>query len=292
MLSATSACKKFICCLIPLMAGCSSPEIRLDQEAQHLNFKRTIVQGTEFEHVVYINNAQNQNTELHVYLDGDGVPWINNRRVSVNPTPRNPLLLRLMSLDTAPSVYLGRPCYHGFSDTPPCHPGLWTDQRYSSTIVKTMAVALKQLLKQLNKKRAVLIGYSGGGTLAMLLARHLKNAPGIVTVAGNLDIEAWSHLHGYSTLAGSLNPARQPPLDTTLFQWHYAGGKDRNIPVSLIQPTVLRQHSARLVVIPEFDHTCCWEKIWPSVLKNIQLDVNNPASSANIKKLGAAYERH
>jgi hypothetical protein len=245
-------------------------------EAERLGFNQSIVQGTGFKHVVYSNKAQNNSEELHVYLDGDGTPWLNNRWISDDPTPGNPLLFRLMSIDSAPAVYLGRPCYHGFSDTPPCEPGLWTHERYSMVVIKTMAVALEQILKPLETKKVILIGYSGGGTLAMLLAEHIQNLQGIVTIAGNLDINAWSRLHDYSPLIGSKNPAQQSPLNPALFQLHFAGGKDQNVPVSLIQPTVLRQYNAQLEVMPEFDHTCCWEKIWPSVLKNIQLRANNP----------------
>jgi len=258
-----------IVCLTLTIVSCTAPEVRLQQEAMRLGFNRTIAQGTEFKHVVYTNNARNRGDELHVYLDGDGTPWINNRWISEDPTPRNPLLLRLMSLDTMPAVYLGRPCYHGFSDTPPCEPGLWTNERYSEVVVKTMAAALDHILKPLRMRRVVLIGYSGGGTLAMLLAEQVQNLRGIVTISGNLDVEAWSSLHGYAPLIGSKNPAQQPPLNPALFQLHLAGSKDQNVPVSLIQPTVLHQYSAQLIVLPEFDHTCCWEKIWPSVLNNI-----------------------
>ncbi|WP_333874609.1 alpha/beta fold hydrolase [Methylobacter sp.] len=260
----------------------------MDQEAMRLGFNKTIVQGTEFKHVAYTNKAQNNNEELHVYLDGDGTPWINNRWVSKDPTPRNPLLFRLMTLDTAPAVYLGRPCYNGFGDIPPCEPTLWTDKRYAPIIIKSMAVALEQILKPLGTKRVVLIGYSGGGTLAMLMAEQVQNLQGIVTIAGNLDIKAWSSLHDYTPLMGSKNPAEQPPLNPALFQLHFAGGKDQNIPVSLIQPTVLHQHDARLIVMPEFDHSCCWEKIWPLLLSNIQ----HYATSRNIKMLRFDYRHY
>ena len=266
----TSVCKKIICSLIPLIFGCTAPETRLNNEAQHLNFTRTVVRGTEFDHVVYLNQKQNKNSALHVYLDGDGTPWINNRWVSENPTTRNPLLLRLMSLENGPAIYLGRPCYHGFSHAPPCRSSLWTNQRYSLPVIESMTAALKKILKQLNNRKPVLIGYSGGGTLAMLMVERIPDLQGIVTIAANLDTDAWARLHGYSQLVGSINPARQPPLDSRLFQRHYAGSNDRNVPASLIKPTVLRQHSAQLVIIPEFDHVCCWEKIWASVLDKIQ----------------------
>lgn len=278
-----------IFCLTLMTVSCAAPEARLKEEAEYLGFDRIIVQGTNFKHVVYTNKVKNKGNELHVYLDGDGTPWINNRWISEDPTTRNPLLFRLMSLDTEQAVYLGRPCYHGFSDTPPCHPGLWTNERYSAVVIKTMAAALDHILKPLRTKRVILIGYSGGGTLALLLAEQVQNLQGIVTIAGNLDIEAWSSLHGYAPLIGSKNPAQQPPLNPALFQLHLAGGKDQNVPVSLIRPTAQHQDSAQLLLMPEFDHTCCWEEIWPMVLKNLMLHANNPELSTNKKALPFIY---
>ena len=257
--------------LILILAGCAAPELLFEQEAKRLNFHRTIVPGTTFKHVVYINEIQDDSDDLHVYLDGDGSPWINNRWISEDPTPRKLLVFRLMAQDTLPAVYLGRPCYHRLSETPPCEPSLWTNNRYSMAVVTTMAAAIGQVTKLLHKKRVVLIGYSGGGTLAMLLAGQLKDVLGIVTIAGNLDIEAWTQLHGYSPLSGSINPAQQPPLNQKLFQLHYAGEKDENIPVRISRATVRNQHSAHLTLMPKFDHYCCWEKAWPLILKDIQL---------------------
>jgi hypothetical protein len=267
--------QKFIFCLPLLIMGCTAPEIRLNQEAKRLNFNRVVVQGTEFEHVAYIHKPQNLNDELHVYLDGDGSPWVNHLQISNNPTPRNPLLLRMMALDTVTSIYLGRPCYNGFSATPPCHSSLWTNERYSIRVINTMAIALEHLYKWHPAKKIVLIGFSGGGTLAMLMADRVKGLSGIVTIAGNLDIDAWSHLHGYTPLTGSINPAQQLSLSPKLYQLHLVGGKDENIPLRLIQPTVLHQPSAKLMVIPEFDHSCCWQSIWPSVLKTIQTGIHS-----------------
>jgi hypothetical protein len=182
----------------------------------------------------------------------------------------------LMAQDSLSSVYLGRPCYHGYSTTPPCTSSLWTNKRYSMTVINTMAVALRQIVNLFHAKKVVLIGFSGGGTLAMLLAERTLDLSGIVTIAGNLDIEAWSRIHGYPPLTGSKNPAQLPPLSPKYFQLHVVGGNDQNIPLSIVQPTVLNQHSAKLIIMPEFDHNCCWEKAWPSVLKIIQ-DLANPA---------------
>lgn len=261
-----------LCCAALLLAGCAAPEIRLDREAERLNLRRTVVKGTDFLHVVYLNQRlQAPSGELHVYLDGDGSPWISHRWISDNPTPRNPLVLELMGLDPAQSVYLGRPCYHGFAAQPPCTPEFWTDRRYSKTVIESMTAALRQLCVSLQSDKVVLIGFSGGGTLAMLIAERLEHVAGIVTIAGNLDPDAWTARHRYSPLTGSENPARRPPLPETIFQLHLAGAKDTNVPPELSRIAVQRQPRAKLVVMPDADHDCCWEKHWPSILESIRL---------------------
>ena len=48
---------------------------------------------------------------LRVYIEGDGYTWKNNREPSDNPTPINPLALKLARLDSAANIlYLARPC--------------------------------------------------------------------------------------------------------------------------------------------------------------------------------------
>jgi len=259
-----------LCGLPLLLAGCAAPEIRLDREAERLHLSRTIVKGTDFQHVVYRNPAPIQDGELHVYLDGDGSPWIRHREIADNPTPRNPLVLRLTAHDPSASVYLGRPCYHGFGAKPPCTAELWTSGRYSKTVIETMSAALQKIRKDLHPQRTVLIGFSGGGALAMLIAERLQGISGIVTVAGNLDPDAWAALHRYSPLTGSENPAKHPPLPETIFQLHLAGAKDTNLPPDLLLPAVRRQPSAKFIVMPDADHDCCWERYWPSLLDMIE----------------------
>lgn len=54
-------------------------------------------------------------------------------------------MLRLMALDPAPSVYLGRPCYHGLAA--PCRARRsFGRARYSARVLDSMAAALRSLL--------------------------------------------------------------------------------------------------------------------------------------------------
>jgi pimeloyl-ACP methyl ester carboxylesterase len=252
-----------------LLSACATPAERLDEFAHRLGFTRQIVPGQEFLHVIYQNKQVHQEGLLHVYLDGDGTPWLNTTVVAVDPTPRNPLVLYLMAQDPAPSLYLGRPCYHGQS-LPPCHPLLWTDQRYGPQVVDSMAAALKKMLVSANYPGIVFIGYSGGGTLAMLLAERFQQTRGVLTVAGNLDPERWAAWHGYSPLSGSLNPAFRPPLSPAIVQLHLVGGRDDQVPENFVQPVASRQLCGIIEKIETFDHTCCWQAVWPDILNEWQ----------------------
>src|SRR5712692_3248183 len=207
---------------LALLGGCAGPAERFAERAATLGFGAARVEGEGFAHVVYRSAGPRPDggRVLHVYLDGDGTPS-ERGRPAADPTPRDPLVLRLMALDPAPSAYLGRPCYHGLAATPPCAPALWTDARYSDAVVVSLAAAARRLLAMTGHTEIVWLGYSGGGTLAMLLAARMAETASVVTVAANLDVDGWADLHGYSRLAGSLSPARRPPLPPRIYQRHY-----------------------------------------------------------------------
>ena len=107
-----------------VLVACSTPAKRLDDKATHLGLVRELWQGTDFVHVIYRN--QFMGSLLHVYLDGDGTPWLRRTLVAADPTPRNPLVLELMAQDPNPAIYLGRPCYHGQSASSVCSSEWWT----------------------------------------------------------------------------------------------------------------------------------------------------------------------
>ena len=68
-----------------------------------------------------------------------------------------------------------------------------------------MALALTQWLKHHSARQIVFIGYSGGGTLATLLVEHFPQTRAVVTIAGNLDVKAWTEYHNYEPLFLSIN---------------------------------------------------------------------------------------
>ena len=270
------ACSALRLVLFIMVQGCTSPGARVDQMAAEFGFKRELIQGTKFLHVVYRNDSGRKTGPLHIYLEGDGSPYLNRRWVSPDPTPRNPLMLRLMALDPGASVYLARPCYNGRATAPPCDSSLWTQARYSAEVVDSTVAVARRLLSQRQKQEFFLFGHSGGGTLAMLMAAQLPETRAVITLAGNLDTDAWTHYHRYEPLHSSLNPARRPPVDKDILQLHLVGENDDNIPPQMLQRATETQWRARVGTVAGFDHSCCWPKLWPMVLELSLIHISEP----------------
>ncbi len=260
----------FTCSVFILFSACTLSPVRIsDETAASLGFDRAIIPGGGFDHVVYRNRIPVDSGLIHVYLEGDGSPWRHERDVAVDPGPRNPVMLQLMALDSTASIYLGRPCYHGLYRQSPCQPYLWTHGRYSPVVVDAMAQALERVARDSAAEQLVLIGYSGGGTIAMLLAERLSIVVSVVTLAGNLDPDAWADYRRYSRLQGSLNPAKRAPLPSGIYQLHIAAENDVVVPPEMIESAIKHQGNAEFRIVPDIDHSCCWLAVWPSLLGDL-----------------------
>jgi predicted alpha/beta hydrolase family esterase len=254
-----------LACLLQL-SGCMSPAQKFDRIAKRSSLREVAIAGDGFGHRIYRTRSSPQaGGVLLVYLEGDGTPGAEGgTRPSHDPTARQPLALQMMTATRRAGIYLTRPCYNGLSRAPECSSSLWTSARYSEPVVTSMCAALERYVDQTDVG-IVLIGFSGGGTLAMLMAHCVRNLRGIITVAANLDIDAWTSLHGYLPLQDSLNPARlnEPPGAVV----HYVGERDTNVPPSMLASYFSQRPSALVLRMPEFDHACCWVAQWPALLE-------------------------
>src|SRR5689334_16073479 len=109
---------------------------------------------------------------VRIYIEGDGVPWLGEYVPARDPTPRTLVALEMMGAGGRPALYVGRPCYFGFAADPGCEPLLWTHARFGAEVQQSMAEAIRLALERegWQDRRLVLVGISGGGTLATLLA--------------------------------------------------------------------------------------------------------------------------
>jgi hypothetical protein len=248
--------------VLAALAGCALAKV--DHYATEQGFEKSLVEGAGFRHVVYRNSrAETSGTVLNVYIEGDGNPWVLGRFVAKNPTSADNLMLRLMAQDPAPAIYLGRPCYLGLHQDARCDPKYWSSDRYAAAVADSMVAALVRVAPG---REVNLLGHSGGGALAVLLAARVPKVKVVVTLAGNLDTDAWIRKHHYEPLTGSLNPRLQPPLPPSITQVHIAGGRDKNVDTEFIEDFAGSQQNAAFRLYPRQKHSCCWESVWPEIL--------------------------
>ncbi len=270
-----------------MMASCAGPQpIKLSDWSLGLETEWIKING--FDLLLLEQPAKNNDINaIHIYIEGDGTPWVKRYLIARNPTPRYPLALALMKQDPQLSFYLGRPCYYQQPEfykslrhqknPSPCNSHYWTDARYSTEVVSLMKDAIKEKVKQLSITNQslpiILIGHSGGGTLAMLIAQELEAASGVITIAANMDIDAWTDQQGYSPLKNSINLARKIPL-RKIPQVHFAGSADEVVPPK-INMDLMQKMGRSLSVIEGFDHSCCWLDKWPVLLKEAEQNLKN-----------------
>lgn len=203
---------------------------------------------------------------MTLYLEGDGFAWVNSNQTSHDPTPLDPLALRLaLAQPSGAAAYLARPCQYLGSDQPSCRQRYWTDARFAEDVVASLDQTADQLKQRVGAQRLVLVGDSGGGALALLLAARRGDVAGVITVAGNLDHAAWTQHHRVQPLQGSLNPAALRPRLAELPQVHLVGAPDRVMPAALAQEFVAgysRSNQASVRVLEGYDHRCCWAENW------------------------------
>ena len=219
------------------------------------------------------SNQVKTSRQLTVYIEGDGLAWLTRTSPSLDPTPTNPLGLKLalQHPDTA-VVYLARPCQLGQARN--CNKRFWTSARFGSEVVNCYVQALDRLKSQFGNEKFQLIGYSGGGAIAALVAAKRGDVVRLVTVAGNLDHQTWTNLHSVTPLRESLNPAAYAESLVGIDQYHFVGADDQILPPSIANAYVGRFPQYRqpnIVIIPSFDHHCCWEEKWQDLYLNIPI---------------------
>lgn len=265
--------------VLALLAGCASiaPPAERHNLARSLaagqGWQATTIKAGQFDLTSFAPPASAQIPELTIYIEGDGFAWISGTQPSADPTPRDPLALRLaLAQPKGTAAYLARPCQFADAEATGCNSRYWTEARFAPEVITAMGQGIDHLKQQFGAAKIALVGYSGGGAIAALIAARRQDVSRLVTVAGNLDHQAWTDLHGINPLGGSLNPAEVTDDLRRIPQWHFVGGKDSNITPSLVNGFADRfpaQTRPIVRVIPSFDHRCCWVENWPMLWSRV-----------------------
>ncbi|MFJ1300762.1 alpha/beta hydrolase [Pseudomonadota bacterium AL_CKDN230030165-1A_HGKHYDSX7] len=204
---------------------------------------------------------------LTVYIEGDGFAWRSRNRPSDDPTPRKAVGLQLAAADSGPNVlYIARPCqYTPMALNPTCTVGYWTGKRYAAEVVEAIDIALSRSMAP--GQPLQLVGYSGGGALAVLIAARRHDVIAVRTVAGNLDVGGVNRLHGVSAMPESLDPIDVATRLARTPQLHVSGARDTIVPPSIAQGYARAAGPcARVWIEPDMSHESDWSAIWPRLL--------------------------
>ena len=245
------------------VVGCSASAFPLVERAAEEGLQHVELSTSYFEHSTYRKSGDSEYQV--VFIEGDGRPWNSGGLApSADPTPVDALAFELMLATPADAVYITRPCYFGtWSES--CSPRTWTSGRFSLDVVNSLSEAVRMSTEP--DRPVILVGYSGGGALALLASEELDGVVGIVTVAGLLDIDTWTDHHGYDRLSGSINPASRSPSVRGL---HLHGALDEVIPIALVRDALADVQDAELKVFDAYGHVCCWRRDWPRIWRDVE----------------------
>jgi hypothetical protein len=211
---------------------------------------------------------------LTVYIEGDGFAWETSNQVSPDPTPTDPVALRLAALDGAANVlYVARPCqFQPPAGSVACDPVYWTRRIYSPEVIASVDAVIGAFARR-TSGRVRLVGYSGGGAVAVLVAAAgLTDVQDLRTVAADISSTRFTAYHKVSPYSGSLDPADAAARLKGLPQIHFVGGRDDVVPA-----LIARDYEARMgpsgclavVIVAEAAHERGWAAAWPAALARV-----------------------
>lgn len=243
----------------------ASPREKADDSAREAGFKPVVISTPHFK-IYSCQKVTDQASALKIYIEGDGSAWLAKNRLSSDPTPKKRLVLDWALKDKSANVaYLARPCqYLNVAEEKNCDSAYWSTKRFSEEVIASMNEAIDQIKSQTKAAQIELIGYSGGGAVAVLIAARRHDVAFLKTVAGNLDPSAWARHHRISPLAGSLNPMDVAAKISSIPQEHYVGGQDKVMPPFIAYAFVKKAGdppNIKIIKFPGASHDSGWEDL-------------------------------
>ncbi|MDH3394025.1 MAG: hypothetical protein OEL66_08455 [Desulfobulbaceae bacterium] len=169
-------------------------------------------------------------------------------------------------------VYIARPCQYVLAtgNGRNCGKSDWTSGRFSEQVVESINEVLSTVKKRSKSPGMNLIGYSGGGAVAVLVAARRNDIRSLRTLAGNLDHEQFCRFHNVSALHESLNAIDKAKTIAQIPQVHFVGAKDKIVPEEIAENFVKAQGPeacSEVVLVKDVSHGKGWEAAWPRLLK-------------------------
>lgn len=241
---------------------------RINTQAKTHQWKAKTIDGAYFDLVSFTPEIIQPHNSLTIYIEGDGLAWRNRFTPSNNPTPSDPIALKLAWRHPTNHVaYLARPCqYVSKEHTKHCMPNAWTHGRYGQNTIDATNTAIDVLKTMYQATSIELIGYSGGATIALLVAANRHDISNIITISGNTHPTAWVRHHAVSPLYSSLNPLDFQIALRHIPQVHLMGAQDKITPPHLTKQFADKLNNPNIIqlyTLTSFNHNCCWVASWP-----------------------------
>ena len=202
---------------------------------------------------------------LTIYIEGDGASWIFKTIPPRNPTPDKSLVVAMAASDPNQYVlYLARPCqFIDLGIVKECDKSIWTDGRFGDQVITLLNQGIDEVLRLMPPLKLNLVGHSGGGTLATLIAAQRSDVNCLVTIASPLDLSAWTQALAIAPLLKSKNPAEPNANLKQIRQTHYLGENDRIVTKESIGRYRNFPPQTEFITVSGFDHQKYWLEHWP-----------------------------
>lgn len=243
-----------------MASGCAMKPLDLDSASKGSELKPVAVKTSKFT-VQTLQPKSVQGDLLRVYIEGDGRAWVTSHTASDDPTPIKSMAPGLAVSDPSPAVYMARPCQYILSAN--CTQSVWTSARFSKDVIQAESEVLDTLKSHYGVQGFELVGYSGGGAVALLLAAARSDVKQVQTIAGNIDTRAWTELKHIAPLTGSLNPVDFADQLARVPQRHFIGMNDTIVPPDVSKAYMLKvQPICGETVFVNADHHTGFEDSW------------------------------
>ena len=250
------------------LVACSSLSSRREMARKVANAAgfQPFVLATSYFRLAGFSRIQRLGRPVTVYIEGDGRAWLSRTTPSDNPTPAEPLVLRLAALDRGDNVvYLARPCqYVDLEAERHCGTPYWTGKRFAEEVIAAVDEAVGAIAATSKSTEIHLVGYSGGAAVAALVAARRQDIGSLRTVAGYLDHVSLNRAQKVSPLTESLDPIQAAPGLSSVPQIHCSGRGDKVVPSWVTRNFTQAVGNDRCASIRIVDatHREGWEGIW------------------------------
>lgn len=219
------------------------------------NFQETQIETEYFTFTVWEKSTLQRGGNLRIYIEGDG-----------NPNPKEKIALYYAEQDPSDNVvYVTRPCQWSQDKICKVKPQIYKGQRFHPEVLREIQELITYLIRKYQAKSIELIGYDGGGLIAMEVATHIQPKR-VITIAGILDLNSYILYNGLKEMNDAVNPADKLGTLKNIPQIHYVGTKDEITPARVAERFVAKMNNPKSAVVKRVKgvHHTNW--------KGVQLD--------------------